>query len=158
MFRKLNGNDRRRALALMSLEVQNARKGAGGDLELWSEAVHEALEDALGASDGAGHGPQVVRRVVGLPANWGPVEEFFASSGLSRLEHANERLAAFRTVAGLVVAQARKTARYADIPLGPKLVGTTSQAVAGIFDNAFPGYVRSGLAQYIVRALGARTQ
>lgn len=136
----------------MSLELQKARPGQDGDLELWSLAVHEALEGALGESDGAGHGPQVVRRLLGLPSNWGPVEEFFASSGLANLDRANERLAAYRTVARLVVAQAQKTARYAGIPLGPKLVGTTSQQVAGIFDNSFPGYVRAGLAHMVVRA------
>lgn len=151
-FRKLNGNERRQALALMSLEVQRGTKAASGNLELWTEAVHEALEAALGKSDGAGHGPQVVRRVLALPANWAPVEEFLTSSGLADLPHANERLVAFRNIARLVVARAKAVARHADIPLGPKLVGNVCHDVAGIFDNSFPGYVRAGLARMVARA------
>lgn len=134
----------------MSLEQRKASPDEQRDVDLWSEAVHEALQGALGPSSGAGHGPQVVRGIVGAPGPWAPVEEFVRQANVLDKPPA-ERLAVYRTLAYLLVKRCRTVAARADIPLTPKLVAQNAQHIAGIFDNAFPGYLRAGLINVVVR-------
>lgn len=149
-WRLLSSPDRRRALALMSLELQQGSGGGDRDSELWSGAVHEVLVAALGASDGAAHGPQVVRRLLASPGAWAPVREFLDNAIGTALTPA-ERLAFMRVLARLLVARCRRLAAHADIPLSPKLVAQNTHLLAGIFDNAFPGYLAGGLARTVAR-------
>lgn len=143
------------ALAVMSLELQRGPAGEDRDLDLWSSAVHEALVRALGPSDGAAYGPQVIRRLVAAPVAWGPVEDFAGLLGVADMTPA-ERMAVFRLLASLVVRRARQVADRAEIPLSAKLAAQMASQVAAIFDSAFPGYVASGLARVVARRAASR--
>lgn len=155
-WRQLDNTTRRRIVARMSLELQNV--SAGDDartIDLWSFAVYSALRDAIGPSSGAGHGEHVVRRLMGAPAAWQPVAEFITNGRLEKLRPA-EQLAVFGMLAKLLVARAKRVAQRADIPLTPKLVSQNTQHIAGIFDNAFPGYLANGLIGSVSRMLLAQ--
>lgn len=155
-WRQLDNMSRRRILAKMSLELQNA--SAGDDartIDLWSFAVYSALRDALGPSSGAGHGEQVVRRLMGASSAWQPVAEFIGNGRIEKLRPA-EQLAVFDMLAKLLVARAKRVAQRADIPLTPKLVAQNTQHIAGVFDNAFPGYLANGLIGSVSRMLIAQ--
>ena len=152
-WRALAPAERKQALALMSLDMQRGSGGEAADRDLWAEAVQEALAAALGPSDGAGHGPQVVRRVVAAPAAWSPIADFFSMARLDAMPK-NHRYAVMRLLARLLVQRAKKVAHHADIPLTPKLVATNAQHIAGIFDSAFPGYASSpALVSIVARRL-----
>lgn len=151
-WRQLDSLERKRVLAMMSLEQQSSPSGAAGDLDLWADAVYEALRRAIGTVDGAGYGPQVVKRSLGVTSAWEPVADFVRVGRLDALRPA-ERFAVFGLLAKLLVERARKVAQRADIPLTPKLVAQNCQYIAGIFDNAFPGYLSAGLVGSVSRAL-----
>src|SRR3954471_4765951 len=59
-WRQLDRIEQRAVLAKMSLELQNTSSDEDArEVDMWSEAVYEALRATLGPSDGPGHGPQV---------------------------------------------------------------------------------------------------
>jgi hypothetical protein len=151
-WRQLDSTARKEALAMMSLEQQRSPSGAAGDLDLWAEAVYEALRRAIGTSDGAAYGPQVLKRSVGVPSAWEPVADFVRLGRLDALRPA-ERYAMFRLLAKLLIERSQRVAERADIPVTPKLVAQNCQYIAGIFDSAFPGYLSAGLVGSVVRAL-----
>jgi hypothetical protein len=152
-WRQLNRMQQRAMLAKMSLELQQGPSAEESrDVDLWSDAVYSALRDAIGPSDASGHGPQVVRRLMGASSAWAPVAEFITNGRLDKLRPA-ERMAVFGLLAKLLVARAKRVAARADIPLSAKLVAQNTPHIAGIFDNAFPGYLANGLIGSVSRML-----
>lgn len=155
-WRQLDRSGQRAVLAKMSFELQNTSSSEESrDVDLWAVAVTSALREALGPSDGAGHGPQVVRRLLGASSAWTPVAEFIATGRIGNLRPA-ERLAVFDLLAKLLVERAKRVAARADIPLSAKLVAQNAVHIAGIFDNAFPGYLANGLVGAVSRMLIAK--
>lgn len=155
-WRQLDNTRRRQIYARMSFELQNTSSTEDArTIDLWSFAVYSALRDALGPSSGAGHGEHVVRRLMGASAAWQPVAEFITNGRIDNLRPA-EQLAVFGLLAKLLVARAKRVAQRADIPLTPKLVAQNTQHIAGVFDNAFPGYLANGLIGSVSRMLIAQ--
>lgn len=144
---------------MMSLEQQRSPTGEARDVDLWSDAITSALRRAIGSGDMAAYGPQVVRRVMGAYSAWEPVAEFIEVARLDALRPA-ERFAVFELLAKLLVDRAKRVANRADIPLTPKLIASNAQYIAGIFDNAFPGYLAAGLVGAVSRRLvsGRKTE
>ena len=64
-----------------------------------------------------------------------------------------ERQSVYNLLADLVVRHAHGISMRSAAPLSPKLVANCSNNVASIFDKAFPGYVRAGLAHIVARQL-----
>lgn len=157
-WRQLDSMARKEVLAMMSLELQRSPSGDAGDLELWADAVYEALRSTIGTSDVAAYGPQVIRRSMGAYSAWEPVADFAKAARLDALRPA-ERFRVFQLLAKLLVTRAKRVANRADIPLTPKLVAQNAQYIAAIFDNAFPNYLAAGLVGSVTRALvGDRRQ
>jgi hypothetical protein len=67
-----------------------------------------------------------------------------------------ERGSVYRMLAALLVDHARSISDFTGAPLGPKLVGSCTGNIAGVFEKAFPGYVRAGLAKIAARQLVTR--
>lgn len=121
------------------------------DLEMWAEAVHRAMVGAFGPEGGGSVGPGVIRKVVRGGTSWEHVTDFMRTSGLEDLK-VNDRQRAYNLLAELVVDHARYVSRRSGAPLSPKLVVNCATNIAGVFENAFPGYLGAGLAQMVVRA------
>ncbi len=149
---QLNAADRKTLLAHLALNEQTSSQGSGRDLDMWAQAVYEALVQAVGTEAGAGQGPALVKRSLGLPAAWAPVVAFMEASKLRSLT-VTERQSVYALLAKMVVQNARFISRKSGAPLSAKLVGNCATHVASLFDNAFPGYVSSGLALIVARQL-----
>ncbi len=154
---QLSQADRKTLLARLSLASQNRETESCRDKDMWSQAVYEELLKAYGRGLGAAQGPANVKRSLSLPTAWAPLADFMASSNLADLKVV-ERFAVYSMLAKLVVKQALYVARKVDAPLSAKLVGTCAANVASLFDNAFPGYLQSGLAPVVARQLVAGGQ
>lgn len=144
--------ERKELLARLSLAEQG-RGGQEREPELWSRAVYEALVDASGTSGEGVPGPVVIRRLVATPSAYAPVAAFMSSSGLGEKLDAQEHYAFFRVLACLLVEDAERVCSWSGAPMGAKAVAQRQPHVRGIFDKAFPSYVRSGLALVVARRL-----
>lgn len=151
---ELTPDQRRELLARLSLDANSKQVEQVRDVDMWAEAVFRALHkdgmDAVMVSAG----PALVKRTVGTPQAWRPVSEFMDSSRLATLK-VTERQSVYGMLARLVTEHARKVARRSGVPMSMRLVGNCAGNVAGLFDNAFPGYLNSGLALIVARRLTA---
>lgn len=151
MANHLEAAERQRLLDHLALkrtpEIDSAR-----DVEMWSVAIYESLQKALGASSGAMGGPMLVKRAVGATSSWAPVEKFMQASKLADLQ-VRERLLVYSMLAELLVKHARHVASKSGAPLSPKLVANCTASISGVFESAFPGYLQAGLAQIVARQL-----
>lgn len=141
-----------RKQALDHLASLQATEVGGRDVEMWAHAIHGALVQALGASGDGVPGPLVIRRAVGAREAWRPVEAFMSAARLDGLMVA-ERQAVYHFLAAMLVRRAQEVARYADLPLGLKLVVNNAGDLAAIFDRQFPGYVQNGFVRMLVGRL-----
>lgn len=116
----------------------------GRDVEMWTQAVYNALAAAIGTQGGGLAGPLAIKRLVAARSAWAPVEGFMRDAGLDELQVAH-RQACYVLLAKLLVARAREVARHAGIPLSAKLVASNAGDIAAIVDRSFPSYVASGL-------------
>lgn len=148
----LTPSERKELLARLALTSQTLPIEQTRDVDMWAQAVYEALVAAVGYEGEGVQGPALVKRSVGNPAAWGPVSNFMKASKLDGLK-VTERQAVYLMLAKLVVSNARGVARHADIPLSAKLVGTCSSNITGIFEQSFPGYLQSGLVLMVARRL-----
>lgn len=144
--------ERKELLARLSL-ADAAPGGQEREPELWSRAVHEALVDAAGSSPEGVPGVVVLRRLLGTPSAYGPVKAFMDASGLSERLNAQEHYAFFRVLACLLVEDAERVCQWSGAPMGPKAVAQRVPSVRGVFDKAFPTYVRNGLAHLVAKRL-----
>ncbi len=152
--KNLTSAERRELLARLALEAQAPDSGEVRDLDMWSEAVYEALGAHAGAGAGSVPGPGVIRGLVGSPKAWAPVRDFMQSSKLALLKVA-ERRSVYGLLARLVVQDSVDFCRWSRAPLGPKVVSQRCEHIAGTFDQNFPGYLASGLAPMVAKALVA---
>lgn len=142
----LSPEKRRELLARLSLASQE--QGEGREVEMWSEALYEALA----AVDPSSPGPAVIRRLVSPSSAWQPVAEFMRFAKFDALKVA-ERRSVYGMLAKLVVEDARRWSQWSGVPLGPKVCAQRGRDVASTFESAFPGYLRSGLAMVVARRL-----
>ncbi|MNK65504.1 hypothetical protein D3C87_848010 [compost metagenome] len=146
--------DRKELLARLSLDEQHRAAGKQDPAsELWATAVHEALLAAAGRAGGDVPGVMVVRRLVASPSAYGPVRAFMESAGLAEKLDNAERFAFYRVLARLVVKDAERVCEWSGAPLGVKTVVQRAAHVRGIFDGAFPTYLRNGLAHVVARRI-----
>lgn len=150
---RLNAADRRELLARLALAEQQS-KGEDRDLDMWSSSLYEALVRDAGRASGTVPGPMVIRQLVSPPSLWGPLRDFMSASGLSGLSVA-ERRSVYGLLARLLVEDAREFADWSRAPMGPRLAAQRAVGIAGVFDRAFPGYLRSGLAPFVARRLAS---
>ena len=154
MAEGLPAEERQQILDHLALKAQVTDPASIRDLEMWSGAIYEALQEALGASAGAMGGPMVIRRAVAVPSVWKPVDVFMKASKLSDLQ-VRERQSVYRLLAQLLVDHARFVAKRSGAPLSAKLVGNCAGSISGVFEGAFPGYLQAGLAPIVARRLAA---
>ena len=145
----LSASDRKKLLDELAMSTLKSSDEDARDKDMWSVSVYEALQDALGTSGSLGVGPVVIKRLLSTVSAWTPVSDFMKVSRLSTLT-VQERLAAYRMLAKLLVKHARRVARHSEVPLSPKLVTNCVGNLPGVFDENFPGYVRAGLARVVV--------
>lgn len=152
---ELSPAQRKELLAKLALDESHAQIEKVRDVEMWSQAVTEALQTTGGPAGISGAGPAVIKRTVGSYAAWAPVANFMETSKLGNLT-VTERQSVYMLLASMVVENARRIAYRSGIPLSAKLVGNCSGNISGLFDNAFPGYLESGLAMIVARRLVAQ--
>lgn len=143
--------DRKELLARLSLDASGIR-GEERDVDMWAGAVYEALLAFEGQGAGAGQGPMVVKRLVGASNAWAPVSAFMKASKLDNLP-VTQRQSVYVLLARLLVQHAAGIADYTGAPFTVKLVSNCTNAIRGVFDHAFPGYVSAGLAHIVARRL-----
>ena len=152
---KLTKDERQQLLDQLALLNQLGSVAANNrDLEMWSQAVYEALGEAIGASGGDGYGLMLVKRSLAVSACWRPVERFMQISELAELKVV-ERQAIYFMLARMLVEHAAYVARKSGAPLSPKLVGSCTGSLPGVFDANFPGYLAAGLAPMVARQMQA---
>lgn len=149
---RMTSADRKTLLARLALADQTSKQGSGRDLDMWAQAVYAALVQAVGTEAGAGQGPAIIKRSLGLPAAWAPVNSFMEASKLRSLT-VTERQSVYALLAKMVVQNARFISRKTGAPIGAKLVANCATHVASLFDNSFPGYAASGLALIVAKQL-----
>lgn len=150
----LSANDRKRALDHLALRQLETQGGQNPDLDMWSSAVHWALERAIASTGGESYGLLLVRRQVGSSANWRPVEAFMADSGLVALNRA-KRNGVYVLLAQLLVDHAEYVSDRSGAPLSAKLVAQCAGNVAGLFEQQFPGYLAAGLASFAAEQMAS---
>lgn len=150
---RLSLEQKKQLLAQLSLEVNEAAPAR--DSDMWAVALHKALQDALGGSVGAGGSVHTMKRTAASGAVFTPVLDFMKQSKLLE-QPVTTRVSVYHLLAELVVAHARRISRRMEVPLGAKLLSTCQANVASLFDTAFPGYLRSGLAVIVARQLSGR--
>ncbi len=144
---KLTAKQKQELLDQLSLASKMTRSaGEDRDLDMWATAVHNVLSNHANPEGASGYGSLLVKRLLGLSQNWRPIQEFMEQSGLRNLK-VPERASVYQLLAELLVKHAEGIAARSGIPLGPKLIGNCSVDVAGVFEQAFPGYLRAGLAK-----------
>lgn len=148
----LSATDRKELMARLALGEQSLDADKTRDADMWAQAVYAGLQDALGYEDGAVGGPALVKRTVSAQSAFKPVADFMRASSLDKLK-VTERQSVYAMLAKLVIEKARYVASRSGAPLGPKLVATCSANLAGTFDQAFPGYLASGLAHLVAKRL-----
>lgn len=151
----LTAKQRQELLDQLSLANQMTRSaGQDRDLDMWATAVHEALTAGVGVGGASEFGRLVVKRLMAPTQNWRPIQNFMEESRLQELKVV-ERASVYYLLAELLVKHAQVVAHRSGAPLGPKLVGSCAQGIAGLFEQAFPGYLRAGLAKIAARQLVA---
>lgn len=149
----LTAKQRQELLDQLSLANQMSRSaGDDRDLDMWATAVYSALTDRASSSASSGFGQLLVKRALAPTQNWRPVQSFMEESRLCELKVV-ERASVYHMLAELLVDHAQIVADRSGAPLGPKLVGSCAAGIAGVFDKAFPGYLRAGLAKVAARQL-----
>jgi len=148
---RLSPEQRRELLDRLALETQKPRSRNDRDVVMWSQAIYEAIVEAFGDASGLG-GPAAIQRLVAPASNRASVEEFMQATGLAKL-NVREQQVAYRLIARLLVDRAREVARHSGLPFSVKLTINCLGELRGIFDRAFPGYLRNGLAALIVRRM-----
>jgi len=146
----LTDKDRQALLDYLALRKQSKRKSdltGNRDRDLWHTAVIEALEIVLRTGGGLPPTLAVVNKL--YSGSYASVETFVASAfpGLK----ATEKMAGFRVLADLLVRHADYVAKKSGAPLSAKLTFSCVQNLPGLVDNAFPGYIESGLLPMIIR-------
>lgn len=156
LVEKLPAEDRRLLLDKLALKQseEEAPRASDRELNLWSAAVHDALNEALGSEDRGEVGLFVVRRQVGSRSAWIPIVDFMRSAKLADLTVA-ERQSIYSMLAKLLVDHASQVAQRSGAPLGPKLVSACAGSIRGVFERSFPGYLRAGLAPVVARQMKA---
>jgi hypothetical protein len=147
---KLPATEKKTLLAHLALKDQDRGTEVSRDQDMWAQAVYEALARAIGHEGGAGQGPALIKRTLSVSSVWSPIAKFLMASHLADL-NVTERQSVLILIARLVTEHAQYVARKSGAPLSAKLVGSCSAHVASIFDNAFPGYLASGLAPIVAR-------
>lgn len=144
---KLPTATRKRLVSELALGLkQETSTTSSRDVELWLKAVTEELAAVLRSQFYVGAGMK--QSVVGFEN----VEEFMRTSGLSKCT-AIQRSGMYKLLAQLLVKHAQGIAEHVGQPLSLKFVLSCSSAVPGLFDNAYPGYLASGMASVVVAAM-----
>jgi hypothetical protein len=152
----LTAKQRQQLLDQLALTSQMTRRAdQDRDLDMWAAAVYEALTATDAAQAEEGYGQLLVKRLLSPSPVWRPVQEFMRLAKLNELT-VTERRSVYGLLADLLVKHAQVIADRSGAPLGPKLVGSCTVNIAGVFDKAFPGYVRAGLAKIAARQLVSR--
>jgi hypothetical protein len=155
LAQQLNPSERKELLARLALESQTLPPEQQRDVDMWAAAVYDALSAAIGGGGEGLQGPLVVRRILAVPAAWGPVQSFMRASKMDALS-VTERQSVYMLLARLVVDAARYVSRTQHVPMGVKLVASCSSNITGIFGQSFPGYLESDLAPMIAKMLRGR--
>lgn len=150
---QLSAEQRKELLDRLALASQSTRSRNDREVVMWAQALYEAIVDAFGSDAGVG-GPALVQRQVATAAAWRPVEEFMQTSGMKDC-NVREQQAVYRLLARLLVDRARDVAARSRIPFSLKLTINCLGELRGVFEAAFPGYLRNGLASLIVRRMAS---
>ena len=132
--------------------LDSANTEAARDVQMWSVAVYDALCAAVGGPGAINLGPLSVKKVLGAATAFAPVASFMSVGGMDTLPVV-DRQAVYVLLADLLVKHAKGIARHTGTPLALKLVANCTNNVAGVFDNAFPGYLQAGLAPLVARQM-----
>lgn len=144
---KQSPTTRKRLLDELALGLkQNTTASSSRDVEMWLKSVAAELTVVLSSYQYTGN--MKAQNVVG----WSYVEEFMHSSGLSRCTVV-QRAGVYKLLAGLLVKHARGIAEHVGQPLSLKFTMSCSNAVPGLFDAAYPGYLQAGMAAAVVAAM-----
>lgn len=142
----LSAADRRRLLDALALAELNAGTEADRDLVMWAQCVAEALEGVTSMS----YGPLVVRKALATRPAWMPVQELIKAT---KAPDVQARQSVYGLLSRLLVGHADEVSKRSGAPLSAKLVANCAPNIAALFDQAFPGYLRNGLAPLVVRQL-----
>lgn len=153
----LTSTERAQLIARLALSQQISIKGSERDLDMWATAAYEGLVQELGHEAGAQVGPILVKRSLAAPSAYAPVAAFMVNSGLS-LQPVTKRQAVYMMLAKLVIQNAKFIARKSGAPMSAKLIASCAANISSLFDNAFPGYLKSGLAHIVATQLTAQRE
>lgn len=137
------------------LELRSTQKlvpSQDRDVEMWIHSVQEALQTTLKKA------PTGISRKSPLwepfVTSFGEIHDFLVAAGIVGLQ-STQRKGLYNLLAKLLVAHSKSLAGHIDVPVSPKFVCGQSHMIAGLFENAWPGYLEAGLAVRVVQSLAA---
>lgn len=145
----------RKELLAQLLLAQAEQADPGTDVDLWAAAVSSALQATLRGANGVTSGKLLARKLLGVSNAWAPVKDFAVAVGFDSMTRV-EKQSAYQLLASLLMEHVRYVARKSGAPLSLKLVASCAPNLAGVFDQAFPGYLASGLAMLPFRQYARR--
>lgn len=150
---KLGKKEQKQVLDYLSLQSLQKTDKDLRDVDMWINSLYQVCQNMKNVMQ-IGFSPAMLKQQAGSGQAWQPVSEFMEDSGLMTLKVV-ERQSVYRMLAGLVVENAQKVSRNADLALSAKLLANCASNVASLFDNEFPGYLQSGLALMVAKRLVA---
>lgn len=150
--RSLTRDELRQLLAKLSLLATEQVGRSDRDLDMWAGSVYDGLVSLNGGSARGLVGPALFKQALASAAAWHPVTGLMSSAGYDKLS-VTERQAIYRMLAGLLLRHAAYLNRERSVPISPKMLASCCANITSLFDNAYPGYLRSGVALVIAKAL-----
>lgn len=144
-------------LSSLVLRLQASKAKDTRDVDMWSQAVHMALQSTRTRTGDTVQGPLVIKRALSRSSAWTPVAAFMSSNGLDQLS-VTQRQSMYLMLAKLVVSKAQYIARKGGAPMSANLVASVGMNMASIFDQAFPGYLENNLALLVAQQLTRSNQ
>ena len=141
---KLDRKQAKQMLAQLSLRMETSDKAVQNrDLEAWCASVHAELSKELGTD--RAYGLMQVRKALSEPEHWEPVEAFMEAANFDQYTSAQRR-AMYMLLAEMVLDRAYEDTKRFGGTVTLLAIGRCTVDLVRIFDDAFPGYLRSGLA------------
>lgn len=149
LARTLPKPEQRKLLA--ALAAEQTETGKDRDQQAWIDALLAALLKANRGQAGGLPTSFHLKRAM-ASGGWSAIAEFMHDSGFMQFT-VNERAAAYRLLATLLLEHATEVSRRKNVPKTPQLLASCATNIGALFENAFPGYLSAGIARVVVRTM-----
>lgn len=152
LFHTLPEVEKKQLLAALALTLKKstragvAERTQDRDVSMWWSSFYEALQGVVNSSAGLPSPGQLQEL---YKAEYEVVQKFMQDSKLRSLD-VPQRLRVYQVLADILMLHCKRMTSYHDIPLSAKYAANNMQHLPELFDVAFPGYLRAGMARIAI--------